>query len=65
MRLEFGHVSDVVLSPGRTIVTQEKKVDTAQQKRAWDRPQLQRLEAGSAESQAGSTPDGGGGAQGS
>lgn len=34
-------------------------------KQAWVRPQLQRMEAGSAESQRGENPDGGGGVQGS
>jgi hypothetical protein len=34
-------------------------------KRDWIRPGFQRLEAGAAESQRGSTPDGGGGNQGS
>lgn len=34
-------------------------------KRDWVRPQLQRLEAGAAESSHGATPDGGGGNQGS
>jgi hypothetical protein len=34
-------------------------------KREWTRPQLQRLEAGAAESSHGTTPDGGGGNQGS
>lgn len=35
------------------------------QKREWVKPQLQRLEAGAAESQDGNNPDGGGGLQGS
>lgn len=34
-------------------------------KREWVRPELTRMEAGSAESQRGSAPDGGGGFQGS
>jgi predicted metal-dependent hydrolase len=34
-------------------------------KQAWVRPELQRIEAGSAESQRGGSNDGGGGAQGS
>lgn len=34
-------------------------------KQAWVRPELKQLVAGAAESQAGGTPDGGGGAQGS
>lgn len=34
-------------------------------KREWVRPEVQKIEAGSAESQRGATPDGGGGAQGS
>lgn len=35
------------------------------EKREWVRPELQRLEAGAAESQRGGSPDGGGGFQGS
>lgn len=38
---------------------------SAAARQEWVRPELQRLEAGSAESQRGVTPDGGGGAQGS
>ena len=34
-------------------------------KKKWVRPEVRRLEAGSAESQRGATPDGGGGNQGS
>lgn len=34
-------------------------------KRDWVQPELRRIEAGAAESQRGSTPDGGGGNQGS
>jgi hypothetical protein len=44
------------------------KIDSKQQKapkRQWSRPELQRLEAGAAESSHGNTPDGGGGNQGS
>jgi hypothetical protein len=37
----------------------------ATQKRDWARPDFKRLEAGAAESQRGTTPDGGGGNQGS
>ena len=37
-------------------------IDTVE-KREWVRPELQRLEAGSAESQKASIPDGGGGFQ--
>lgn len=40
-------------------------VSTASAKRKWVRPELKVLEAGSAESQRGPTPDGGGGFQGS
>jgi hypothetical protein len=39
------------------------KKDSA--KRAWLRPEFQRLQAGAAESSHGNTPDGGGGNQGS
>lgn len=38
---------------------------TAAKKRQWVRPEVKILEAGSAESQRGPTPDGGGGFQGS
>jgi hypothetical protein len=34
-------------------------------KQAWQSPEVRRIEAGSAESQRGGTPDGGGGNQGS
>jgi hypothetical protein len=44
-----------------------KQIDTkaTQGKLEWVRPELQRLDAGSAESVGGDTPDGGGGGQGS
>jgi hypothetical protein len=44
------------------MIADENKIDA---KKAWTRPVLTRLDAGSAETQAGATPDGGGGAQGS
>ena len=50
---------------GELIVTDIQKNEVSEAKQAWVRPELQRLEAGSAESVGGSTPDGGGGAQGS
>ena len=40
-------------------------VSTASKKKKWIRPELKILEAGSAESVRGPTPDGGGGFQGS
>ena len=43
----------------------QNKNHHAARKRDWVRPGVQRLEAGSAESQRGATPDGGGGNQGS
>ncbi|HEY0113081.1 MAG TPA: hypothetical protein VGB59_07995 [Allosphingosinicella sp.] len=45
-------------------MTQTKNHDMAP-KQDWVRPELRQLEAGAAESQRGSTPDGGGGNQGS
>ncbi len=44
---------------------ENKDVKASEQKQDWVRPELRRIEAGSAESQRGVTPDGGGGAQGS
>ncbi len=41
------------------------KNHTAAPKRDWVQPELRRIEAGAAESQRGTTPDGGGGNQGS
>lgn len=46
-------------------VNKDQNVTSAADKQEWVRPELQRLEAGSAESQRGVNPDGGGGAQGS
>lgn len=42
-----------------------EKIVVSDTKRAWTRPEVSRLEAGSAESQRGNNPDGGGGNQGS
>jgi len=42
-----------------------RPVSTAYAKKRWVRPELKILEAGSAESQRGPNPDGGGGFQGS
>ena len=42
-----------------------KETQQTQAKREWAVPTMSRLEAGSAESQRGATPDGGGGNQGS
>ena len=44
---------------------QKKESNITAVRSAWTAPQVKRLQAGAAESQAGSTPDGGGGAQGS
>jgi hypothetical protein len=41
------------------------EVQNSSEKREWVRPELKRLAAGSAESQRGAIPDGGGGFQGS
>jgi hypothetical protein len=46
-------------------VTNDKDMIESVEKQEWVRPELQRLEAGSAESQRGAVADGGGGAQGS
>lgn len=43
----------------------ENKLEQRGAKREWRRPEVKRIEAGAAESQRGSTPDGGGGFQGS
>ena len=43
----------------------QQPVSDASKKRKWVRPELKTLQAGSAESQRGATPDGGGGNQGS
>lgn len=43
----------------------DQNASSAVGKQEWVRPELQRLEAGSAESQRGPVADGGGGAQGS
>jgi hypothetical protein len=44
---------------------QNKEINKSAPRREWLAPELKRLQAGAAESQAGLTPDGGGGAQGS
>lgn len=41
------------------------RTDNMVEKREWVRPEVKHLDAGSAESQRGATPDGGGGFQGS
>lgn len=43
----------------------QDKVMSAAGKREWSAPEVTRIEAGSAESQRGANPDGGGGNQGS
>ncbi len=50
---------------GDGTVTEFDRLEAGKAKQEWVRPALQRLEAGSAESRDGTTPDGGGGAQGS
>jgi len=55
-----------MIQRGVNFVTNETRTVLEEDiKRAWLRPQLTRLEAGSAESQRGMVADGGGGAQGS
>jgi len=49
---------------GRRIVTENNKKN-GPAKQDWVRPELKQLNAGAAESQRGTRPDGGGGAQGS
>jgi hypothetical protein len=46
-----------------TVNTNEEILAGAVEKREWVRPEMQRLEAGAAESQKASSPDGGGGFQ--
>ena len=43
----------------------DRSVSGASEKKKWIRPEVKLLEAGRAESERGSTPDGGGGNQGS
>ena len=62
--LERTRLEQVAFHRGEQNVDQQEN-KAAEGKLEWVRPELQRLEAGSAESQGGSQADGGGGAQGS